>query len=74
MRSLNRFISTASPPIDFEKVKLDPFFWGCYVAWIGEAGNCADTARLYLSGIQTLFAELGLAIYPLRMTLVKRAE
>lgn len=73
MRSLSRFMSTASPPVDFEQSKLDPFFWACYVAWIGEAGNCADTARLYLSGIQTLFAELGLTLRPLRMSLVERA-
>lgn len=35
-------------------------------------GNCAGTARYYMSGIQTLYSEVGVSVKPLRMPLVKR--
>lgn len=75
MKSLIRFIDSAHSPIDFKVAREDPFFWSCYVAWIGEKGNTEKTARSYLSGIQTVFAEMGshLSPPPLRMTLVTRA-
>ena len=72
MRSLNRFLDTASPTLDFDKNRDDPFLWACYVAWIAKCGNCADTARFYLTGMQTLFSEIGIIIKPLSMPLVKR--
>ena len=73
MRSLIRFIDSAHSPVDFKVARDDPFFWSCYVAWIGQEGNTEKTAHTYLSGIQTAFAEMGCHVNPLRMTLVKRA-
>lgn len=73
MRSFNRFLASATQRIDFSRSHDDPFLWACYVTWLGESGCCADTARHYLSGIQTLFCEIGRNIRPLRMPLVKRA-
>lgn len=72
MRSLIRFIDSANAPIDFKTAKSDPFFWSCYVTWLGTQGCTGKTARSYLSGIQTAFAELGSMVSPLRMTLVNR--
>lgn len=73
MRSFERFLASAACPFNPSHSYNDPFLWACYVTWIGECGNIADTARNYISGIQTLFSEAGVDLKPLRMPLVKRA-
>ena len=65
-------MATAAAPFQFFQVLHDPFFWSCFVAWLGSAGHTAKTARTYLAGIQTTLAEMGYDVKPKRLPLVKR--
>jgi hypothetical protein len=67
-----RFILSASTPLIPDVAFKDPLFWAMYVVHLADKGLQPETARHYISGCQTLFAEYGENIRPLRWPLVRR--
>ena len=72
MRSVMHFLLSASTPLSPDIAFKDPIFWAMYVVYQADRGLKPETVRHYISGCQTLFAEVGEQIRPLRWPLVRR--
>ena len=71
MRSVMTFLLSATTPMSPDIAFKDPIFWAMYIVYMADRGRTPETARHYISGCQTLFAEVGEQIRPLRWPLVR---
>ena len=72
LRSVMTFLLSASTPLSPDIAFKDPLFWAMYIVHLADRGLHPETARHYISGCQTLFAEVGDQLRPLRWPLVRR--
>jgi hypothetical protein len=72
MRSVMKFLLSATTPLSPDIAFKDPLFWALYIVHMADIGRTPETARHYISGCQTLFAEVGEQIRPLRWPIVRR--
>src|SRR5205814_10423999 len=59
LRSVMTFLLSASTPLSPDIAFKDPLFWAMYIVHLADRGLHPETARHYISGCQTLFAEVG---------------
>ena len=72
-RSVLRFVDASLTPLNTEDCFKDPLFWAMYICYQSDRKLAPGTVRHYISACQTLFAEAGEDIQPLRWPLVRRA-
>ena len=66
------FLLSATKPLSPDVAFHDPLFWAMYIVHLSDRRLRPETARHYISCCQTLFAEIGEQIRPLRWPLVRR--
>ena len=72
MRSVMTFLMSATTPLSPDVAFKDPIFWAMYIVYMADRNRTPETTRHYISGCQTLFAEVGEQIRPLRWPFVRR--
>ena len=72
MRAVMSFLLSSSTPLLPDIAFKDPVFWAMFIVFQADRGLKPETVRHYISGCQTLFAEIGEQLRPLRWPLVRR--